>query len=103
MVEKKAPARPQDRKPKKADVLHAEVDGIKVSVPVDAIDDFDLLVDLSEMQTGNPVRIVSAFRRLLGDDYERVMKELKGDSPRLTVTKASEFFHKTFKALDPNS
>lgn len=94
--------KPQDHKPKQVDGKTVTVDGIKVTISVDAIDDFELLDDLAQMQDGNAARIVSACKRLFGDDYSRILDELRVDG-RVKTSRVSQFFMDVFKAVAPNS
>ena len=95
--------KPQDRKPKKSDVRVVTISGVKVSVAADVLDDFELLDDLSSLQDGNGSRLPAILKRLVGDDYKRVLDGLRSDSGRVSVTSASEFITELFKEIAPNS
>lgn len=98
---KKTVKKPQDRKSKKADGV--TVDGVTVHVSADALDDFELLDDLSQMQEGNGARVTSAFRRMFGDDASRILDELREESGRVRLSRASGFMVSVMKELAPNS
>ena len=100
---KKATKKPQDRQPKKSDVGKVTVEGVTVSVDVDALDDFELLDDLSQMQDGNGARVTSAFRRMFGDDSSRILDELREESGRVRLSRASKFMMSVMQGLAPNS
>lgn len=100
-VKKAAPKKPQDRKPKKA--VGATVDGITVSVTAESLDDFELLDDFSQMQSGNGARVTSAFNRMFGDDAPRILDELREESGRVRLTTASKFMMSVMQELAPNS
>lgn len=100
------PKKPQDRKPKVETVdgvSSVTIDGVRVSVAKDAMDDFELLDDLQQMQDGQGGKITSVARRLFGEQYQDVIKALRGDDARLSVEKASAFVGKVLEAIAPNS
>lgn len=82
------------------------LDGVTVTVMDDALDDFELLDDLGELQRDKKqaARLPRILRQLVGDDsYHEVMDGLRGDNGRVSVTKASEWIKKLFEAINPNS
>ena len=81
------------------------VDGIEVRVPDEALDDFEVLDDIRGVQDTNDVsRMPSLLRRLVGDDYRRILDELRDESTgRVGAAKASEFVFAVFEALNPSS
>ncbi len=95
--------KPQDRKPKAAKDLSVSVDGVSVTVSPDALDDFELLDDLSGLQDGNAAKLPSILRRLAGDDYKRILDELRGDAGRVSVKRATEFIGDLIQEISPNS
>lgn len=97
------PKKPQDRKPKKDAGKTVTVRGVTVTVPPEALDDFELFDDLSEAQNGNSMRIVPAFKRLFGDDYKRILDELRGENGRVPITGVMPWLMDLFKALAPNA
>lgn len=106
---------PQDRKPKeqkpkvtKTDegwtVVH---DGVTVHVPTDALNDFELLDDLSQLQADesrNAHRMPSLLRRLVGKDgYTAVTERYRAENGRVPIQEPVQFIADLFGALDPNS
>lgn len=97
---------PQDRKPKvtrKDGTATVTIDGITVTVPDDVMDDFELLMDLGEMQEGNAAKMTSVFKRLLADQGAKVLDGLREESGRVKATRASQWIFDLFQALRPNS
>lgn len=101
--------KPQDRKPKKSTVETVE-GGKKVThagktifIADDAIDDWELLDDLSEVQNGNGSRVVSVAKRLFGDEYKKVIEQFRNDNGRVKATEFSKFVQEVFILLNPSS
>ena len=101
-----APKKPQDRKPKApVDGVHeAEVGGRTWRVEAEAMDDFELLDDLGEVEAGNAARLPRVLRRLLGpEQYKAAMDVLRDpDTGRVGVEAGADFVRDLFEAL-PNS
>lgn len=98
--------KPQDRKPtaKLVDgVYQVDVRGIKLTVDRDALDDFELLADLADLQAGDGAKTVSVFRRLVGDHASVVLDALRGENGRVKASDASVFIRELFGALAPKS
>lgn len=123
-----APKKPQDHQQKKQKPIDVEieladpteedpertrtvtgkqvtVEGIDVRVPDEALDDFEILDDIRGVQDSNDVsRMPSLLRRLVGDDYRRILDELRDKTTgRVGAAKASEFIFAVFEALNPSS
>lgn len=103
---------PQDRMEKKPKVERLDgaravtVSGVRVVVPDDAIDDFELLEDMAQM--GRDEKKAAAFpavlRRLVGDDgFTAVMDGLRGPNGRVKVADGMGFIRDLLAALNPNS
>lgn len=92
---------PQDRKPKAGEPHRVEVDGRTWTVDSDALDDFELLDDLGEIEAGNAARLPRALRRLLGaEQYKRAIESLRdGDTGRVPVEAGAEFIKAVFEGL----
>ena len=101
--------KPQDRKPKDSEgdapeELHVNVRGLELTVASDALDDFELLDDLNELeQNENPGRLPSILRRLVGDQWKTVVDHLRGDNGRVSVGDGAEFVGEILEALSPSS
>ena len=52
-------------------------DGFTVSVDEKALDDYELLEDLAEIDGGNGARVISAINRLFGEEVEALKEHLR--------------------------
>lgn len=98
--------KPQDHKPKVETidgVSTVTIQGITVHVAKDALDDFELLDDLSQFQEGDGSKLSAVAHRLFGDDFKVVMDGLRGENGRVAIESATEFIKETLEALAPNS
>jgi len=93
-----------DGKPKtrKAPALRTVVRGITVTVPEEALDDFELADEMARIDDGQGHRFAPVARRLFGDDYKRIMDELRGENGRVGLEAAITFINETLVALNPN-
>lgn len=94
-----APKTPQDRKPKAGAPLTATVAGKEWVVDRDALDDFEMLDDLGEIEAGNAARLPRVLRRLLGDQYKAALDTLRGDDGKVRVEAGAQFARDLFEAL----
>jgi hypothetical protein len=114
---KKAPKKPADHlepQAKKAQVSDVEggkkvtwPDGFSVVILIEAINDFELLDEMSQMQSlgeRGSVKLPSVLRRTLGDDQmPQVMDRLRDpQTKRVTIQAGVGFFQELFGALNPN-
>lgn len=77
---------------------------LTVTVPKDALDDFELLEDLNAIDVEKKAsRLPAVLQRLVGDQYSDVLDALRGDSGRVSITTAAEWIGELLGALDPNS
>ncbi|MFJ6547455.1 hypothetical protein [Microbacterium sp. NPDC091676] len=97
--------KPQDRKPKqKPGARTVTVRGITVTVEDAALDDFELIEDFAAIQGGQTHLIPSAMRRLFGDDFQRILDELRDEKTgRVRASEANTFFVDVFRELAPNA
>src|SRR5690606_15805402 len=87
LAAEKGAKRPEDKKAAstvkaQADgaTIVAEVEGREWTISQDALDDFELLDDLAELENGNAVRLPSALKRLLGaEQYREAMAVLRNE------------------------
>jgi hypothetical protein len=81
--------------------------GFDVTVPDEAIDDFELVEELGRIQFGEQSeqgRLPSILRRLVGDDgYKTVMDGLRAANGRVPVKDGFEYIQELLGALNPNS
>jgi len=95
-----APKAPQDRKPKATDGFTAHVAGRDWKIDREALDDFELLDDLGEVEAGNPARLPSVLRRLLGEQYKPALEAIRDPKTgRVGVEAGSNFVNALFEAL----
>lgn len=98
---------PTDRKPKAdavPDVKTATAAGRDWTVPTGALDDFELLDDLGQIEQGNPARLPSVLRRLIGDQWPAAMDSIRDkDTGRVGVEAGADFVRQIMESLDPNS
>lgn len=100
--------KPEDHKPKDDEApqdVTVTVKGVELTVPGDAMDDFELLDDLNELdQKKNPARLPSVLKRLVGEDHwGEVMEALRGENGRVSVETGAEFVGEVLEAINPNS
>lgn len=113
---------PQDRKPKqeKPKVVETTVrvgerevdgwavtmDGVTVHVPKEALDDFELLEELGQIQSSGKAAmgtLPSILRRIVGDEYKAVLDAFRDkETGRVPVSPVTKFTVDIFKALNPN-
>ena len=101
-----AAKKPQDRKEKQATGdLSVTVRGVDVTVPADALDDFELLDRLSRMDDGDLSQMPAVMRTLVGEVKYRELLETARDKKtgRVTTEAGSRLVHELMDALDPNS
>lgn len=106
--------KPQDRKPPeppKAKVTQTddgrdiELEGVKVHVLNEALDDFELLDMMGRAEATQDASILpEVLRRFVGEDgYKAVMEHLRGPNGRVKVTDAVPFINRLLGGADPNS
>ena len=98
--------KPQDHKQKAETPTPGSITvrGVEFTVAPDALDDFELLDDINELeQNGNPARLPSILRRLLGDQYGQAMDLARDtDTGRVTVEAGAALVSDVLGALNPN-
>lgn len=85
---------------KKKEIKTTEIDGIKVSISMAILEDIETLEAMSDIHRGDATAIIPLFRRIFGDDYERIKKELKGDAETLSIEKVTKWFTDVIEALN---
>lgn len=95
-----APKSPQDRRPKAGAPLVAHVAGRDWTIDKDALDDFELLDDLGEIEAGNAARMPRVLRRLLGDQYKAALDAIRDEGTgKVGVEAGAQFVRDLFEAL----
>ncbi len=93
--------RPTDRrKSASTKTLTATAAEREWTVPTDALDDFELLDDLDEIENGNAARLPRALKRLLGDQYRDALDAIRDEgSGRVGVEAGADFVRELFESL----
>lgn len=81
------------------------IDGRDYTIAADALDDFELLDEMVDLQTnGNALRVVSILRRLIGpDQMKTAMDALRNpETGRVSIEAGATFVGELFKGLNPN-
>lgn len=78
--------------------------GVTVFAPKEAFDDFEFLDDVGQLDKRNDATALpSLLRRLIGEDFRRVMNELRDPKTgRVSVKAGSEYVLKVIGAVNPN-
>ena len=79
------------------ETIEVQAMGVTVEIAEDAVDDFDVVDWLGELQDGNIFVLPKLVRKLFGEDFARIRKELEDERGNLTATKAAEFFAEVLK------
>ena len=100
--------KPEDHKPKATadgDVKVAMIHGKEWTIPGDALDDFELLDDINELEANqNAARLPSILRRLIGDQWREAMDLLRNkDTGRVSLEDGGKFVEDVLKEIAPNS
>lgn len=103
--------KPADKKAKKAEApktVTATVRDIDWVIPIEALDDFELIDAFAQMEEGDEAavtRIPFVLRRLLGDQWKRAMGVLRDpETGRVTIEDGSTFVGELVQELqNPNS
>lgn len=96
--------KPKADKPKEEEPRIVEVRGVDYTVEPEALNDFELLDDLNEVDQGSVVRMPSLLRRLLGPvQAKAAMETLRNpDTNRITIEAGRDFLDELMEALNPN-
>lgn len=87
-----------------APARRAIVSGIEITVADEALDDFELLDDFRGLGDSDASRLPSVLRRMVGDDYKRIMNELRDpQTRRVSASAGSQFVYDVVQAFNPNS
>lgn len=78
-------------------------DGFKITLDDTALDDYELLEDLADIDAGKGQKITSAVRRLFGDQTDAVKDHLRDKKGRVTTTAMTGVVMEVIKALSKKS
>ncbi|MDO4383884.1 MAG: hypothetical protein Q4C18_05265 [Eubacteriales bacterium] len=71
--------------------------GFEVEIPDENLDDYELLEDLAELDEDDYGKIVSVYRRLLGKDQYKALKEhIRNESGRVPATEMMDTLEEIF-------
>lgn len=71
--------------------------GFEVEIPDENLDDYELLEDLAELEEDDYGKIVSVYRRLLGKDQYKALKEhIRNESGRVACTEMMDTLEEIF-------
>lgn len=74
--------------------VEVEAMGVRVKVRPDALDDYDVLNALNEAGVESLSGSMIYMRALLGDEFDRVVEELRDQDGRLPMSRLAEFVEK---------
>lgn len=76
---------------KRPDSVRVEAMGVAVDVRTDALDDYDVLCAIDEAGADSLRGMLVFVRAVLGDEYDRVIGELRGEDGKLPMSRVAEF------------
>lgn len=89
---------------RKVKARRVAIRGIVVTVPEENLDDFEVLDDMRALNDNQDAsRMPALLRRLVGDDFRRVLDALRGENGRVSVEDGSNYVLELIRALNPNS
>lgn len=97
--------KPQDRKKgvEVRDDRTVVIRGVEVDLPADALDDFELLDDISELEHGNGARLPRILKRLAGDSYRDLLDAVRDEETgKVSLEAGGSLVEELLEALDPN-
>lgn len=99
------PKRPADRKPKADADFRVKYRNRAFTIEREALDDIELLEDLSLADAGNVQVLPALLTRLLGAEQRKKAYDLlrNKDTGRVSTSEATEFVAELFKQIDPKS
>lgn len=108
MTAPKGAKQPEDHKPKadepKTKSRVVTVQGHEFEVAAEALDDFELLDDLAQLDSeGGIARMPSILRRLLGSQAKTALDQLRDPSTgRVSIDAGTSFVNELMETLNPN-
>lgn len=85
---------------KRPSEVEVEAMGVSVRVRTDALDDYDVLCAIDEAGEGSLRGMLVFVRAMLGDEYDRVIAELRGEDGRLAMSRLAEFVGEVQEKVD---
>ena len=76
---------------KRPDSVRVEAMGVSAQVRTDALDDYDVLCAIDEAGADSLRGMLLFVRAVLGDEYDRVIDELRDGDGRLPMNRVAQF------------
>ena len=76
-----------------------EAMGIRAEIDQGALDDFEILEAMDELERGNVLKVPFLLRSIFGDGWGDVERQLRDERGKLTASKATEFLLETFQSM----
>lgn len=86
----------------KGESIEVEHNGKVWTIDGAALNDFELLEDLDAVDSGNYGRLPKVLRRMLGDEYQKLLDTLRDDKGIVRVEDGAEFFYAVIRQGNPN-
>ncbi len=80
--------------------VRVEAMGVAVDVRTDALDDYDVLCAIDEAGAESLRGMLVFVRAVLGDEYERVICELRDEDGRLPMSRVAAFVSEVQEKVD---
>lgn len=78
-------------------------DGFKIELDDTALDDYELLEDLADIDAGKGVKVISAVSRLFGDQVDMIKDHLRNEKGKVTTTAMTEVVMEVITGLSKKS
>ena len=89
-----------EKAPETDEPIKVEVDGIKLTVDPNTLDDMDYMETLAEVDSGNASAFPAALRGLVGDDgYTAIREHMVATHGRFPVTEGVQMFHRVIEEV----
>lgn len=85
---------------KRPEAVEVEAMGISVAVRTDALDDYDVLSTIDEAGPDSLRGMLVFVRAVLGDEFERVIGELRDEDGHLPMSRVAEFVSEVQAKVD---
>lgn len=85
---------------KRPDSVRVEAMGVSAQVRTDALDDYDVLCAIDEAGADSLRGMLVFVRAVLGDEYDRVIDELRDGDGRLPMSRVSQFVGEVQKKVE---
>ena len=98
------PAPVQDHRPKAGEVREVTVQGLRIQVDPDLFDDFEVLDQISRLESGDPLPLPALLRKIAGDRFTSIMDHLRDPGTgRVPAQAGAGFVLELMRAAAPSS